>query len=1111
MSKQSQISNPQSAFRRGGLRTKIIAWSFIPTAIILIVVALVNFYAYQQVTEKLVIERDQELIRLSAAQLASELSTFTELLAAEARAAGNYTAHPAVQRLILERASDRLVVFDGGVLILDTFGKVVAVKPERPEILGQGWSDRSYFRQMAHTSKPVFSNIVLDGPEAAEGIAIAVPITGDQGQFLGAIVGMFRLRTTAVSAFYGGIVKLRLAEGGTTYLVDGNGQVIYHSDIERIGEDFSEQAVVQQVLNGQVGAIRTRNVDGQDIVAGFAPVPGTPWSLVTEERWATLTSDSRGYQQFLLLLLILGVVVPALIVTIGVRRIVHPLEALIEAARKVARGNFGQTITARTGDEVEALARQFNLMSAQLQESYTHLEQRVADRTKELAILNAIAVLVNESLDLYKTLDRILDETLGLLNLEVGEICLLDEESDELVIRTERGLSLDFVRMANRRKVFEVLPECSISSGEPVIEEDVFANPDLQLAHQEGLRTMAIFPLRAKERLLGTLCLATRLGPRSFTRNERELLRSVSDQAAVAIENARLYTETSRRVDEIETLFAVGQAITSRLDPDAVLQMIADEARRLTSSRVAFVFLLDGDTLRLSVLSSEEVSDVSVGYRMPLANSLTSLALDSGQPLRISDARQDPRANPDLRQRFEIRSLMIVPLISGSEPIGSISVINRVSGTFGRNDERVLTVLASGAVIGLENARLYHEEQERRHEAEQRRRVAEGLRDILTVLNSNRPLTEILDYIVAQANRLLGTDAVAIYRLQEVDEVLKIQAARGLPDDYVAKMVIPVGQGAVGQAALLRQPVAIANLTTQDVADYFGPELAQQPHLLSYLGRRCHALLAVPLIVRDEVYGGIVLYYSEPRQFSDEEIELAVSFGNQAALAIENARLFAQAEQAAMLEERQRLARDLHDSVTQSLYGLTMYAEAAARLLSAGEVNLATDHLRELRSTAHEALQEMRLLLFELRPPILEEEGLTAALQIRLEAVERRSGLEITLNVEGDDCCLPSKVEDGLYRIALEALNNTLKHAQAKGVKVHLRKEPERVTLEIADDGIGFDPATVRAKGGMGLQGMEERAAMLGGRLTVRSKPEEGTVVRVEVEDWKNSREVGPI
>jgi signal transduction histidine kinase len=178
-----------------------------------------------------------------------------------------------------------------------------------------------------------------------------------------------------------------------------------------------------------------------------------------------------------------------------------------------------------------------------------------------------------------------------------------------------------------------------------------------------------------------------------------------------------------------------------------------------------------------------------------------------------------------------------------------------------------------------------------------------------------------------------------------------------------------------------------------------------------------------------------------------------------------------------------------------------MFAEAAARLLSAGKVDLATDHLNELRSTAQEALQEMRLLLFELRPPVLEEEGLIAALQIRLEAVERRSGLATELQVAGDEeLTLSPKIEDGLYRIAQEALNNALKHAQAQRIAVCLNLDPLKVTLEIADDGQGFDSVTIRERAGLGLRGMEERAAQLGAGLTINSHPGQGTKIKVEVQ-----------
>ncbi len=205
-----------------------------------------------------------------------------------------------------------------------------------------------------------------------------------------------------------------------------------------------------------------------------------------------------------------------------------------------------------------------------------------------------------------------------------------------------------------------------------------------------------------------------------------------------------------------------------------------------------------------------------------------------------------------------------------------------------------------------------------------------------------------------------------------------------------------------------------------------------------------------------------------------------------------------QAAQVAVTAERNRLARDLHDSVTQALYGMTLYAEAAARLLSGGETEPAAEHLRDLRDTAQEALREMRLLIFELRPSTLEEEGLVAALEARLEAVESRVGLKIHFVPQVAER-LPAELEIGLYRIAQEALNNVLKHAQARQITVTLGREHNRVRMEIADDGVGFDPELTRACGGWGLRGMEERATQLGGQLIINSRPGAGTCIQVEV------------
>lgn len=230
-----------------------------------------------------------------------------------------------------------------------------------------------------------------------------------------------------------------------------------------------------------------------------------------------------------------------------------------------------------------------------------------------------------------------------------------------------------------------------------------------------------------------------------------------------------------------------------------------------------------------------------------------------------------------------------------------------------------------------------------------------------------------------------------------------------------------------------------------------------------------------------------------------EEVKIAAMLSDQAALATENAGLVSRVQDKAILEERQRIARDLHDSVTQALYGISLYAEAAMRRLEAGDVTIVAQHLSALQETTLEALQEMRLLIFELRPPLLAQEGLTAALQTRLEAVEGRSNIETKLVVERLPQ-LPATTEHSLYRIAQEALNNTLRHAHAKHVTVSLRQEHNTLILEIVDDGIGFEPTMVSDNGCLGLRGIKERVAQLGGWLTVASVPGAGTLVRVEKE-----------
>lgn len=378
-----------------------------------------------------------------------------------------------------------------------------------------------------------------------------------------------------------------------------------------------------------------------------------------------------------------------------------------------------------------------------------------------------------------------------------------------------------------------------------------------------------------------------------------------------------------------------------------------------------------------------------------------------------------------------------------------------------------------------------------------RSEVVADLRNILAIVNSSHTVDDLLGQLIREACRLLGANAGAIYRLREADTVLRLRAAHNLAA-VAAVASVPVGWGPIGRAVMDCLPVATA-LGDAAVGDAAAAiEDSEQLAHWTALTQRYGALLAVPVVIRDEVYGAITLFQQAACTFTPTEIDLALAFAAHTALAIENVRLFAMAQDTAAFEERQRLARELHDSVTQTLYVIKLYAEAAARRMSTGDTGAATEYLYQLRHAAHEALQEIRVLIFELRPPILEQEGLAMAIQARLEAVEERTGLKPTFTLEGEH--RPTiAVEQALYRVAQEALNNIHKHAEARTVAVSLRQEPLYTQLSVVDDGIGFDSGVNAGLGGFGLRGMAERVALLGGYLTVESTPGQGTVVRVEV------------
>jgi signal transduction histidine kinase len=284
----------------------------------------------------------------------------------------------------------------------------------------------------------------------------------------------------------------------------------------------------------------------------------------------------------------------------------------------------------------------------------------------------------------------------------------------------------------------------------------------------------------------------------------------------------------------------------------------------------------------------------------------------------------------------------------------------------------------------------------------------------------------------------------------------------------------------------------LESMVIPSLSDYWKDHPAIKPTALTVH----QALLGVPLHLGEEVYGGLLMFFTDERSFGPDDLELGLTFADQAALAIANDRLRAQAEETAVATERNRLARDLHDAVTQTLFSASLIAETLP-LIYENKPAEGMSLLQELRQLTRGALAEMRTLLLELRPIALEESELPDLLFQLSEAVTGRTGIPINTTIERP-CKLPKRVRIALYRISQEALNNVMKHARATEVDLSLHgcSDGEVVTLSVIDNGRGFDSDQV-ASDRMGLKIISERAQAIGAELVMHSRPGEGTKVEI--------------
>ena len=389
---------------------------------------------------------------------------------------------------------------------------------------------------------------------------------------------------------------------------------------------------------------------------------------------------------------------------------------------------------------------------------------------------------------------------------------------------------------------------------------------------------------------------------------------------------------------------------------------------------------------------------------------------------------------------------------------------------------------------------------ERTRELDRRRRISDGLVTVLAMINANRPLDEILNAILGHATTILTVDACAL--IQNVATGgCEVQVAKNLPPDYGHSLsttgaifdkgaLDEVAQEHVDQLLRSRAVSQVFNLQNEPSTGVAAFDQCRQ--VLVDSGLRSE--LTIPLLVRNEVYGSFRLYLKYPHVFLNDELEHARILSEQIVLALENARLHADLKLAAVTAERTRIAHDLHDSVTQTLFSASMIADILP-VLWQRRPEEAMRRLTELRELTRGALAEMRTLLLELRPEALENIELPELLKQLATAFVGRSRVPLQLIID-DECNVESTARTALYRIAQEALNNVTKHADANDASLSLGRRGRNVELSIEENGNGFDPTNVRGNH-LGLNIMRERADEIGASLNIISSPERGTKVFV--------------
>ena len=543
--------------------------------------------------------------------------------------------------------------------------------------------------------------------------------------------------------------------------------------------------------------------------------------------------------------------------------------------------------------------------------------------------------------------------------------------------------------------------------------------------------------------------------------------------------------EVSRHLQEQQTrtvlMLEMAQAASSSLDLDEVLHHVARGIATAAGVRHCGFYLMDEEqgllVPRLGTDALPTPTATQAFLNRPLDPTTTDAfirqVLDCKEPLTSYDAQTDPRMDNEAARLLGVKSTLAVPFVV-KDRVLAVAIVGTFDDyqTFTEEQIELAWGIANAAALAIENARLYEET---------RRRLAESrsLQRVTAALLQKLSLEEVLEIVCTEAQRLTGAMGSSVFLLED-GEWLQVALSIGA---WLSIERLPVKGSLAGMAVRRGEPV-LSNDPASDERVY------------RRWDRELMALLTAPLRVKGVNIGALAVT-NKLEGFVQKDVRIISLFADQAAIAIENARLYQQVRYLASLEERDRLAREMHDNLAQALGYLNLKASITEELLSSGQINQAEASLLELKQIAREAYTDVREAIFSLRTTSSGLEFLPT-LQEYLADYRAYYGVDARLVTDNESLAeFPADVGTQIMRIIQEALTNVRKHAATRRAWVRFKQEGDRVCISVEDEGRGFDPAQVTGEGQryFGLQIMRERAESVGGELALDSRPGQGTWV----------------